>query len=490
MAYEIQQERFRSGDMLDNRKVGIDITRAAEQASALDAENLPASMLANVTVAQEALHSFSLVQVESDPNFGSLGSYNDPDTSATNIFVVEPTCSWQVVASTTITTGESTLRIVAFAQWLQDIFSGGADDATATPTGIQLGVRVDGQEIFYAGSADTGTVPFWPVRASAQRDATHMTPGPQTPTDKMHSAGLGPAVDHARWVAVTGVGPGSHLIELVARVVTQHLGDINTHAVYIYDRSLCVMERPLYPANVTAADGVSIASIPAETTVSATELRTNRLTPVVNKLNAVTDGMLKVGAVQAAQAPNVLLDAATNYIINASATNANAYPGYSSVTMAANNTANGWRKVNDGTDFLSTEGTHGDFATTNTPCLIEIYATLGLANVGNAAAVSPHDRTAAFILGYRLNGESTLRQVPATHAFVSNYALHNSLLARGATDLNTRVTIQGWLDLRTSTIAKDIDWFALFVSSLQIGSSDTPIVAPRRGHINVIVYRY
>ena len=85
MAYEIQQERFRSGDMLDNRKVGIDITRAAEQASALDAENLPASMLANVTVAQEALHSFSLVQVESDPNFGSLGSYNDPDTSANNI---------------------------------------------------------------------------------------------------------------------------------------------------------------------------------------------------------------------------------------------------------------------------------------------------------------------------------------------------------------------------------------------------------------------
>ena len=73
---------------------------------------------------------------------------------------------------------------------------------------------------------------------------------------------------------------------------------------------------------------------------------------------------------------------------------------------------------------------------------------------------------------------------------MSNYALHNTLLARGATDLDTRVTIQGWLDLRTSTIAKDIDWFALFVSSLQINSSGTPIVAPRRGHINVIMYRY
>lgn len=489
MAYELPLERLRDGDMLDNRKVGIDITRAAEQASNLDNENLVAGMLSSVTVAQEALHKFSLVQVGSDPALGSLGTYSNPSTTATNIFEVEPTTSWQTVATTTIITGESNLRIVAFAQWIQDIFAG-TDDESAPPTSIQLGIRVDGQDIFYAGSADPGVVPFWPVRASRQRDASHMTPGPQTPTDNMHSAGLGPAVDHARWVAIAAVGPGSHTVELVARIVTQHQSDINTHPVYIYDRSLCVMEMALYPAASTAADGVSVASIPAETTVSATELLTNRITPVVNKLNAVTAGMVKAGAVEADHAPSVLLDAATNYIINGSATNTNQYPGYSSTTVAANNTAPGWRKVNDGTNFLSTEGTHGDFATTSTPCLVEVYATLSIANIGIVSASSPHAMTAAFVLGYQFNGESTLNVIPATHAFISNYALHVGLLALGATNLNTRIAIQGWLDLRTSPAAKDIDWFALFVSGLRIGTTSEPVIAPRRGHINVIMYRY
>lgn len=489
--------------MLDNREVAVDITRAAEEASNLDAENLTDAMLASVTVATEALHAFYLYELAVDPGLGTAPPYSTPNFSATGITLAQPVAAWQVIgsASVTFTCGEADLDIIGWAQWFTDLWSSAI--GSPPPNAIQLGIRIDGQVIYYTGCPDLNTVPFHAARATVQRDATHMEPGPATPKDQDQSAGIGTYHDFTRLTASYTVAAGAHTVDLVVRLIPQTQSALTAvQNVYIFSRKIGVMVREVYPAVVTTATSTSVASIPTETTLSATEMLTNRLDIVRAALNGIVPGQIRRGAVQARHAPAVLLDGATSSI-GGTPTYANTnYPGFTSVTITttrdAVTPASGWFLVDDDTGppgvplAVGTIGptpTHGAFAIGGVACLVKIFASVALLDVSLPGSASINDNCTAFVLLYKNVGSATIIQVPCTVGIMANFAVPDAGITRGATACKTRVSLQGWLDFRTVPNAANIDWIAVYNSNLDLGGGDDVETTWRLSNLNVIVYR-
>lgn len=508
MAFEFQYKILRSGEMLNCLRMSADLTRAAQEVSQLDNENLTDSMLASQTVGTEAYHAFRVgtfsshsggstptygVGTGSNPNFegGLPATYNNPATGATNIYVIESNGAWNTVLSQTVTTDEGVVRICAYLTYLVDYYTTGSTNISNS--GIQFGLRLDGQDVYFAGCSNASHRPYIPVRANQQRSATNMEPGPQTPVYRHHVAGMGNAAAPVELMQMAYVTAGTHLVELAVRVVRQNISDISIKTAYIYDRSLVVQMLPQEPAATSTVDGPSIADIPTETVANSSVIMTARTDVVRTAENALTPGMLRRQSASHRVLPAVLHDAATVSIanLNSALYITCPYQGYTSTTLAGTDNANGWRLLRDGTNNLRTDATHASaFAVSGLPCLIEVFASVAVQELRLDLVSTPdQDMMAAFTLAYSTDGTNIIL-VPCTHAWLAdNRENHGETYGN---DIKTRVSIRGWLDFRTVTSGSDISWFGVYASVVSIvGSAPaTTRLRWRCASLDVLVWRY
>lgn len=510
MAFEFQYKILRSGEILNRLRMSVDLTRAAQEASLLDNENLTDNMLAASTVGTEAYHVFKTgtfssytggstpaygVGTASNPNFeaGFPGNYANPSIVATNIYTIDSNGVWNTILSRSVTTDDSVLRICAYLNYLLDVYSSAVSEIYNP--GVQFGIAVDGQVIYYPGAADATRRSYVPVRADTQRDATHMEPGPATPMIRGTVAGLGYIVSPVEMTTFCAVSAGSHTVDLVVRILRPaDVSDTNLRKMYVYDRSLVTQELPQDPSVVTTAAGVSVAEIPTETVASATEILTNRTTPIVTALNAIGPGALRRKSASHRVLPAVLLDADEESIanLNSALYITCPYQGYASTTLAGSDVANGWRLLRDGTNNLRTDVNHPSaWAVNGVPCLIEVFASIGLQDLRADAASTPRtDILGAFVLGYSTDG-TNLTLIPNTHAWI-NDSRQNVGASTFGTNIKTSVSIRGWLDFRTTPPASNISWFGAYASVIYtVGSGVTTArLRWRCANLNVRVWRY
>ena len=509
MAFEFQYKILRSGEMLNCLRMSADLTRAAQEASQLDNENLTDAMMSGSTVATEAYHAFRLgtfssssggstpaygVGTGSNPDFeaGLPGNYNDPSDVATNIYTIEPNGAWNTVLTRTITCDEGVVRICAYLTYIHDFFPSGG--TASYNSGIQYAIRLDGQDVFVAGASNPTRQSYIPVRAGQQRSATYMEPGPQTPVVAHYVSGMGNPAAPIEISELTYASAGTHTVELCVRVVRQKVSDTILKPAYIYDRSLVVQMLPQEPAATSTVDGVSIADIPTETVANASNILTGRTTPTVTAENAVTAGMIRRQSASHRVLPAVLLDAASVGISNLDPALyiTCPYQGYSSTTVAGTDAANGWRLLRDGTNNLRTDATHpGVFSINGTPCLIEIFGSVGVQELRiDTTGVKPNLNTmAAFTLAYSMNG-TAITLVPCTHAWLADHRRQGAAVV--GTNIKTRVSIRGWLDFRTTPPSGDIHWFGLYGSLVYVvgGAVGTARLRWRSCNLNVRIWRY
>ena len=502
--YDFQNKIQRTGDMLDNREISRDLTRAAEAASSLDNEELTDAMLAGASVASGAYHTFNINVVEQNPGFSAAGA--NPTISGGNVVKIETTASWQDIKSVTITTDEEILRICAWVQYVYDLTTSTPSVSSTPPASVQFGIRVDGQLVYYTGNANPAFVEFLPLRAETQRGAYDMTPGPTTVKDKFHCSGLGPPILPVDIQVYHEVSPSTHTVALCARVLTQQpstagVGASDFYYVYIYDRSLVVQRIPVDPAATSTADGASIAEIPTETTLSTVELKTNRSDVILAKLNAVTPGMIRRRAANNRVLPAVLLDGTTTTIFNnGTYTNISTYPGYVAggvaltIDATADGTGTGWWLVKGtGPVNLRSDVTHAAALLTSLQTgIIEVFASISIREISEATADTwPWPFMAAFVLGYKLSSGSTIYKIGGTSAFVGHPGNRiNALSPPAQMNAKTRISVRGWLDYSSSPPASNIDHVGLYICTLATaGLSLHPTAVWRHANLNVKVWR-
>lgn len=447
MPFILPKRVLRDGDLLKKEDFNADWQPVAELASGhLDSHNLDSDLLKpNVVVADGAFHKAYYLEQAVNPGWGDNTGYTVPllATPPTDAWIVPITSNWTPVTPlqlTSITTGVSNLWIVAWAAYVYYGFSNvnnqigthaGTTAGNFIDAGLQLAIRVDGQILpeTITGHTDDRYRPCEPLKPRRQRDssaAADLKNAPGPGLFESHTIrGHGPQAGALRLVANAPVSPGTHSVELVARIVQKDnpLASlaVTVTGVGLHNRKLFVLDCPIHPAAAPTRTAVEVSALDDASVISAASLHTARNDVVADALNDVDAGHLARGAFTGRHLPNVPLDVSYSWITPTAPIEYDSkYPGYSSNTIAPSRTGldTGWSWVLDttGTKYLRTDSdlvrTPGDFITNGVDCLVIVMADVQLHEI-DGGATSEAATTASsvccfgsFGIAYQPNGGS------------------------------------------------------------------------------------
>lgn len=394
----------RNADISDPTDFNEDLLPAAEKIGSLDQHDFTGSDLkANLTVAGDAYYNPYWTFTEVDPGFGVPAAYTYPSTTLPADAVrITAVSDWNTLESRTLSTGVSTLWIQAWAQYNLHEWTGvaasdghlhgGNIEDGIDATNVEFALRVDGRivETTIGSEYDRNAKHVMAFRADNQYAYGTGTrlPGPGLP-EAQSGPGCGPESACARVSAAVSVNPGSHTVELVARRVNPPDRDyISGEFVSIYNRNIFVLDCPIYPASAPTRSSLEIDDFEDGTTISSTEMYTNRYQALATRYNAIQEGDIARGALNNRHLPGALLDKVQVLIEpSGSLTADNVYPGFTATTTfttSHNTGAQGWRILDEvigGKKLQTDSGVHTGFSVAGVNCYLVIQADIQLTNL-------------------------------------------------------------------------------------------------------------
>lgn len=458
MPYRFPRKLLRSGEPLKRETFDSYWQPLGELVSGkLDAHNIDAATVeVAIDPAVNALYKPYYVEVNSNPEWGNgTSGYTKPTiatvTATGTAHFVGQTSNWQTVdrmIHSNVTTGTSNLWIVAWCTYVLHGFAAGdgrhggelGGGEYMRGTGLQLAIRVDGQILpeSITGHTEDWTRSFAAMKPLSQRDSTRSSGKKRTPGPGLRRSdylkGIGPIAGAVRIVTTAAVGPGTHVVEVVARTLQDYdlallgLSSIADIACAIHNRKLFVLDCPVYPVSAPTRTSVEVPAFEDGSVISNASLATNRHTAIVTALNDVDHGDLARGALMNTHIPPAYLDRSTTFIANGVQTMHCIYPGYGIDTITPNKAlgTQGWYWLEDGAgDYLRTtsDATRGavDWTTNGGGCLLIVLGNVQLHEIEGQVSPEWRDHMAAFAIARQRDDTGTVDVLGNTEAYVNNH---------------------------------------------------------------------
>lgn len=476
--------QFRTNEPLIGEHLNKNIMPVVDRYNAgMGPHNMNVSLKsAPMPVATEARAKLHHLVATVDPGL-SIASTGYPTPSGSGpdaVFQIENNMEWQLITNSSgsgddmqlsLTLGGSAVfRVWGWLQYARDLFgSAGSPEA-------QFALRIDGAIVPFQFTGFQEEEPnFHPTKISAPKSFANPYPPSVRRSERSTCPGAG--MHPICFVHTFQLGPGEHTIELVAR---RNFLDLNRsragNECYVYTRKLVAVEIPMVPVGSSGAADLSVPPFEAEDVVSKASLGTSRITLIKNAHNGSSSGLqegsVRRGAFNNRHIPSAIMAKNTvNIVPNANETIRADYPGFTSDTVSGSKTSGtGWYPLDSTTPSANLQLDNGSgawqVATLSTDAsFIVVVASVWVRNIANhgAPANIVHGQFGALALGYYSNSTHVI--MDDTIAFVNNHN-HHSVGGTGRTEINseTRVTLVGVVDVRTSALANDIDRFDVYGS--------------------------
>lgn len=366
MDYRYSNRLLRSGEIADRRDFDKDFIPAGEKLSGLIGPHNVAED-AVTSVADDFFYTPYPIIREADPGWAN-GTLPTFPVTAPNAFKVKRTMAWQTVTDM-VSTIESSKGFVWVNAWCTYLW-GDWDSNVAgafVPANIQMAIRIDGEVIpmTIPGVSSTWGRPPRPVRADGGTKKKAASVKGPIRMDSAPMLGIGPGAATIRCSCVVPVGPGSHTIEMVARVLPSPFPNLfGTEDVYIFNR--CMLTLDVHQAPREGSGAMQVLDIEpfekgATITRVAMEARRDR---IKNNINDLEPGHFRRGSIgNMHYTPTAARDAEQKAVdANGQVTYQKVYPGFTSDTFSTTpaGVANAWTVLQDtgGTSFCRTNGPH------------------------------------------------------------------------------------------------------------------------------------
>lgn len=440
---------------------------------------------APMPVATEARAKLHHLVATVDPGL-SVASAGYPTTAGSGpdaTYKIQNNMEWQMISNSsgpgddmqlTITlTGQSFFRVWGWVQYARDGWGAGlANDGTNE---AQFALRIDGAIVpsQFTGFQEESEGNWQPYKICIPKSLTNPAPPTVRRSRRCHVPGADMAPVCLVWNFQ--LDPGTHTIELVGRRNFLNLERTQSDEdTYVYTRKLVAIEIPMVPAASSGAADLSISPFEAEDVVSKASLGTARIQTIRDAHNGSSSGLqegsIRRGAFNNRHIPSAIIAKNTTNIVPSSPqTIRNDYPGFTSNTVSTSATSGThWRELDSSSPVgdLQLNNGSGDWqtATLSTDAsFIIIVASVWVRDVEDHATPAGPDygQYGALALGYYDGTNHTI--LDNTIAFVNNHNKHAvGGTVRTVVNSENRVTLLGVIDIRTSVLASDIEYFTVY----------------------------
>lgn len=335
---------------------------AAEFSAGLNEHDLAAGLITDKTkIEHEAITSLSVVRVSADPTMTSVlgGAYWPREDVGLSVGITD-TPAWQEIATTTLTSGEDLLYIVANLT-----YAGGYDNVQPDPNVVraQFCLEVDGalQQDTITGHLDLTH------EVSAETYKTDRTDVPYSEWDQRHIrsvpdvCGLNGNVKSLRLTYAIPVLEGSHTVRLLGRraprteLLVPTGSNIKANREYlVYQTKLHVLDAADYEysllnvfshtlavlrlggwqkATTTDANTFAPDDLEDGDTLSRASIKTNRIDAAATVLNDIKEGEVARGALRSEHLPSVVKTESAHQVTDTTlATVSTDYTGFENVS--------------------------------------------------------------------------------------------------------------------------------------------------------------
>jgi len=216
----------------DPETLNVNTRRTASTLRVLNEHNLAEGALVVDDLEDWCVTSFAVTRLQVDPGIdvpGGKGTYWPRNLGLGNpALEVQGSTSWQVVSSSSITTGEDSLLVVGWAQFACGAGTDGDESPWAFPTRAQFALAVDGTvlENTITGTEDEHPAPYelyhtdHTFKDYKAWDSRHVEWLPD-------ANGIGKSCGFVRLMYSIPVAAGGHDVRIVARRLTQGLHQEN-----------------------------------------------------------------------------------------------------------------------------------------------------------------------------------------------------------------------------------------------------------------------
>jgi len=457
----------------------------------------------------------------------SRGATGFPTTTGSgpdSTYEVSNSYEWEMIANSadsakdmriSITpSGTSLVKIDAWLQYYKaglEGVRGVGSDTWATghySAAVQFGLRIDGEIVrdSVTGFREESEANHWPIKPAAAKSIANFIPPRRINGRRSHAMGPGCKPVRLAWIVL--LGPGEHTVEIVARRTYMQLTRKRSvwGGIYVASRKLICIEHPVVPAAANSSSLVTVPAFEAEQTVSAATLATDRIIAIRDAANqssgaGLTAGAFARGALHEKHLPSPLLACDQGTLEPASdVTTNNDYPSFTSNTVVAYASGrtgnNGWWQLEDGAgaNYLRADNGGSGFgaSTADDASYFVVSTDFELVGIDRLAGLTTIIAFfGAFAIGYYSNGVPTI--IDGAIGFVNDFNKHLAGgVERTRADERTTVSLLAKLDLRTSRLSHDIDYFAVYGSGIDatFGVVNGVQLKWRRGAIQVLQYRY
>ena len=490
IGYEFPVQLIRNLDQMNPDSFNHDLIVAAEKLSGnINEHAVNAGEAAALTIGTGAFGTPHIVVVESDPDYGTPGSYSEATFDTSNDgWPIPNHGNWEQVDGMTLTftTSGCMIWMVSCLQAIWERVEVENTDAA----NYQIALRLDGAVLDWTipGHLNQMHQPSFAFKYTPQKDGTVAIPGPAIPKVGIVSA-IGEPSSPDRCIASSmfALTAGSHTIEVVARRgfrSIQSASFTTTDNVWIFDRMLFALEVPTVTYGTSTAYEHEITPIEPNDTVATTTLY-DPLVSMRAQYNDIENSNTARGIFNTNHGYSAVLFTAQEYIEpNSAQGTTSGYPGYSSVSTDATGVGNGWYLLNDGAgkNLRTDETTPAGFVVDGKKCAILVLANVQYRDIDH---IDEDDNTAFTIL-YRSGG--AVHKIPGC-TFFYNKPWRGSGAVLGFVPNEAWISIAGILDFTDTAPTDDIDWFGVYASVLNTSNDPLSEFTYQRASMQVIAFR-
>jgi hypothetical protein len=373
MPYIFPEKRLRNGSIATPETLNRATQPAAELFSGrLDRHNLESGLALehssdNDNQGNTCINHYWTAQ-SADPQTDDSGTWQLPTNppSHANEWPFPEHLTWVTVANMTqtITTGNSTLWIMGFLQYIWHNYDLGnigrlstvfdSSKSYSVAANIQIVVTLNGSILAdtLSGHENPSAKAVRPYRWRTTQDFDNETaasrglPGMLTGYS-LDIAGIGPEMLPTRMMTFAQVQAGTHTIEVKVRRLLPSYGGRDLRAdTFAYNRWLYVGEIQNYPPAVTDNSTVSTAHFEPGDTITAAKLNAGGAGGLAAAYNDIDRGSLARGALTRSHVTSALIGAGTA-TFSSDITSDNGYPGWNSSTVTTSTSTNavGWLEI-------------------------------------------------------------------------------------------------------------------------------------------------